>query len=118
MAKVNHPLFSNTAGGAIGRAIIFGRSTGSQIAKRWHQPAATVSAEQAARRAAYSALAVSWEALTTPQKAEWSAVGALSGITGFNAFISAQLLQNPPPKKSTWDGGATTWDGGATTWLG
>lgn len=118
MAKVTSPLFSQSAGGSLGRAIIYGKTPGRMIAKRWHQPSGTPRPAQVARRNAYAAASDAWNLLTTPEKAAWTLTGAALKITGFNAFISDALITNPPATNTHWDGSATTWDGGLTTWFG
>ncbi len=117
MAKITHPLFSVAASGALGRNIIFGTTTGTRIAKRWHQPSGAPSAAQTARRNAYAAAADAWALLDAPTKSNWTATGEMRQITGFNAFMADVLKNNPTSGGVTWEAGAGPWDGGGVIWV-
>lgn len=51
-------------------------------------PADPKTPAQLARRAAFASAVAQWHTLDPLEKQEWRTIGAASGITGFNAFIS------------------------------
>lgn len=123
MAKINGPLMSHTATGALGKAVLFARPLGKQIARNLttysnrsatRQPLKT-SPKQTAQRAAYRAACDWWITLPAVERAAFQAAADAAGISLFSAAISARLRM-PPPMGTQWDAGTTTWDAGATTW--
>jgi len=96
MATVTNPLFSCTATGAFGSAIIY-QKTGSRFtAQQWHKPAARPSAAQILQRGAYALACADWQALTKESKTEWAAIAAPLSLSGFNAFMSYRLNATAP----------------------
>ena len=112
MAKITNPLMSISATGTIARKITFSGSTGGTRAFLRPTPKGTGTP---AHKSRYSDGCAAWQLLSPAEKAAWSETGEPRRLNGFQAFMSAWLLETPSPY-AIWDGGAATWDGGTANW--
>lgn len=112
MARVTDPLFSRSASGRIGTALLFRAGKSGPRVSRPPDPRrvnqAPPSTAQAAVRARYSAATSAWRALTPAERAQWN-VDARSdprNIHGWALFLQrfAPLPENDPLPESYGDG--------------
>lgn len=93
MVRLTGPMFSLTAAGKFGRAIVFAATRGVAYARMLVQPANPRSASQVSTRAMMRFLAQQWEPLTPTQKETWEAPAAIAGYSPFNSFVSRNMLR-------------------------
>lgn len=101
MAKITNPLFSMSASGSIGDAVTFTQTARGAVAKRFSKPSGLPAAGQVAQRAAYAAAVASWNALPAQDKAAWTITGKARGVSGYNAYLSANIGGATPPHTKT-----------------
>ncbi|HEY6022155.1 MAG TPA: hypothetical protein VIY48_20490, partial [Candidatus Paceibacterota bacterium] len=97
MAKVTSPLHSLNAHGALGNTVIHTDTKHGHVAKRWAKPTGQPSANQTAQRAAYAAACSTWNTLSQQDKLAWNIIGQRTQISGFNAYLSANIGAPTPP---------------------
>jgi len=67
---------------------------GTIVLEKQPVPSGEASTDQLFWRDKYRTIAAAWNGLSAEQKAEYTAEGALRAITGFNQYLSEQLLLN------------------------
>lgn len=100
MAKITSPLMSMTAAGTIGDRLTFRTLNGQAVASKKNIPRPGASAAQVVQRDAYAAACAAWQALSPAEQAAWVVLGDARQITGFNAFLSAELQAVVAPSLS------------------
>lgn len=110
MAKIKGPLMSLSASGTIADTFTFRTQRGAAVVHKKLTPRKTNSTEQAARQAIYAGICIAWRALDSAAKTGWELIGKSAGVTGFNAYMSSELIAayngGPTPPPTTY----TTWD--------
>lgn len=97
MAKVTAPLFGFGASGQLGKALVFGKWKGLDVARRYVVPANPNSAAQAGQRSYMTDAVSAWHDTTSPlsalDKAAWDRLAGVqaSPRTGFNEFVRRQI---------------------------
>lgn len=92
MAKLVGPLFSQRASGTLANSFTFRTQRGQNVVHKKLQASSSDSVAQLERRAIYAGICSTWNTLDAPTKAAWVLTGKASGITGFNAYCSAELI--------------------------
>lgn len=101
MARTLNPLSSEKASGSFGRVITFKPRRTATVVARKSQPSQPRTADQLARRAAFSAVTKAWAALTPSQVTAWEDYAAANPVTdrlggsvalpGYDAFVKCSL---------------------------
>lgn len=93
MAKPTAPLFGFGASGQLGRAIVFSRWKGIDVARRYVIPANPRTSAQSVQRGYFTDAVDAWhtvgaQALEAADKSAWNRyAGVLGRMSGFNAFV-------------------------------
>ena len=103
MPKVTGPLFSLDAKGTLAGAITYqGTPKGPRVGRvPRHKDA--LSDAQLAHRELFLEARDAWLALSPEEKAQWTATGQLSQMTGWNAFLKDYILNPPPPEPQVYE---------------
>lgn len=88
MAGVTGPLFSLSASGSIGDAVVYASWKGRPYVRKHAIPANPKSVGQVSVRAMMKFLTQFWATLTAAQQATWDARAAATDISPFNAYVS------------------------------
>ncbi len=88
MAGVTGPLFSLSASGTIGDAIVYATWKGRPYVRKHAIPANPKSVGQVSVRAMLKFLTQYWASLTAGEQADWETRAAATDISPFNAFVS------------------------------
>ena len=91
MAKVTGPLFSMSASGALGDAIVFSTWKGKEYVRAYQIPSNPKTVKQVNLRNAFTMTIAYWHAQTDPQKLIWKAFAEGTGKSGFNQFVERAL---------------------------
>lgn len=91
MARVKGPLFSMSASGALGGAIVFGSWKGRPVVRELVIPANPKTAPQLSRRAMLKFLSQSWALIVAADKASWNSRAQSQAISPFNAYCQYNL---------------------------
>jgi len=92
MAKLTGPLMSLSASGTIADALTFRTQNGRAVVHKKMKPRLRQSQAQQERQAIYAGICSTWNTLSELEKSLWTAQGAFTNITGFNAYCSSELL--------------------------
>ena len=90
MAKLDYPLYGDTATGTLGRALAYRRTQTFNTVAKIPIVSCPPSPEQTAHRAQYQAASIAWNGLTTEEKAQWN-INKPTRLTGYNFFIKLHL---------------------------
>ncbi|KKM75496.1 hypothetical protein LCGC14_1389710 [marine sediment metagenome] len=88
MVKLTGPLFSLGASGTIGKTVTYSQWKGRPFARQRVIPHNPKSGGQVGARAMWAFITQNWDALTTAEKATWTARAAQTIISPFNAYTS------------------------------
>jgi hypothetical protein len=88
MARVKGPLFSMSASGTIGKAIVFSTWKGREYVRRHAVPSNPRSGLQVGIRAVFGFIAQYFASLSTGEISDWEDVAAATSVTPLNAFTS------------------------------
>lgn len=91
MARVKGPLFSMSASGQLGGAIVYSSWKGRPVVRELVIPANPNTAPQEATRAMMRFLSQSWGFLSGAQHLAWAARAASQAISPFNAFVQFNM---------------------------
>ena len=95
MVRLTGPMFSLTASGKFGKAIVYSIWKGIAYARMLVTPANPRSAAQVSMRAMMAFLAQEWDGISAGNKATWETRAEDNGYSPFNAFTSVNM--------SRWD---------------
>lgn len=95
MAKVNRPLFSLSAVGALGRHLVYRRRGKGIVAQQTARPVDRRSFAQLQWRTLYQKAVALWHLLSPSEKEAWERQATPLHMTGFAYFVSQALKPNP-----------------------
>ena len=91
MAKVTAPLFSMTASGTVGKAIVYSVWKGVAYVRSYVVPANPKTAAQVGIRVMWKFLSKSWAAIKATVESGYTAEAAAKSISEFNVFMSNNM---------------------------
>lgn len=91
MVRLTGPMFSLTASGKFGKAIVYSVWKTIAYARMLVTPANPQSAGQVSMRAMMTFLSQIWSGLTAGNKATWTGLAETLGISAFNAFCKINM---------------------------
>ena len=91
MAKVTGPLFSMSASGALGDAIVFSTWKGIDYVRAFQIPSNPQSVKQVNLRNAFTLTVAYWHAVSSDTKGEWNTFAEGTRKSGFNQFVERSL---------------------------
>jgi len=94
MARVNGPLMSMDASGALGGTVVFSKWKGRNYVRQLVRPANPKSGGQTSMRAMMKFLSQQWSGLQAADKASWEDLAESLVISPFNAFTKTNLARN------------------------
>lgn len=94
MARVNGPLMSMDASGALGGAVVFSKWKGRNYVRQLVKPANPRSGGQISMRAALKFLAQEWAGIGDAPQATWEDLADAGVFSPFNAFTKFNLKRN------------------------
>ena len=94
MARVNGPLMSMSASGALGGVVVFSHWKGRPYVRQLVKPANPRSGGQTSMRATMKFLSQIWTTLSPPQQATWEEQADAGVFSPFNAFTKFNLKRN------------------------
>lgn len=97
MVKVVGPIFSSTAKGNMERILVYTRTKGINIVKRFIKSLDRKTERKLLIREVYKNGCSAWNSLTPTEKEEYEEKSKTKNITGFNLFMREYLKENIPP---------------------
>jgi len=93
MPKLTGPLLSISARGTFANAITFTQTNGRPVARKHARPQLTRTDAQNAARVLHAYLTSRWQTLSDEQRTTWNTLAALDRQSGYNRFLSFNLLR-------------------------
>lgn len=97
MAKVQGPLLSVSASGALARLVCYEARGGASVVRKSPKPTAPASAAQMAERQKAKDAASAWNALDPTERAEWFSLSSAQGIPPFARYLHEWHAQASTP---------------------
>ena len=91
MAKVTGPLFSMSASGTIGNAIVFGTWKGIETCRQYAIPSNPRTTKQVNLRNAFALAVAYWQTFDDAAKATWDTFAEGTQKSGFNQMVERAL---------------------------
>lgn len=104
MAKVNGPLFSIDARGALADAIVFAAWKGINYVRQYVIPFNPKTVDQMVIRNAFASYVAHWQLLLPAVQGEWNDRVEILGyaMSGFNFYVQQCFKQNIDPVADPW----------------
>ncbi len=88
MSRVKGPLFSMSASGQLGKALVFSTWKGRPYCREYVIPENPNATKQENVRHAFQLLVLEWQGESAPYKLEWETYAAPFAMSGFNKYMA------------------------------